>query len=54
MMKEIKANSVELDRELDLELDLEVFEVSSATVLESMGASKAGSTSCSVVVQTRP
>lgn len=42
-----------IKKEADFDLDVEVFEVSSATVLESMGASKAGTTSCSVVIQTK-
>lgn len=35
-------------KEVDFELELEVYEVSSATVLENMGASR-GHNSCSVV-----
>ncbi|MDN4621094.1 hypothetical protein QCD85_23460 [Paenibacillus sp. PsM32] len=51
--KKIDINTQENTQDLNFELDLKVYEVSSATVLEAMGASKAGSTSCSVIVQTR-
>lgn len=42
-----------MELKVDFELDLEVYEVSSSTVLESMGASEANSNSCSVVIIER-
>ncbi len=41
---------IKLNEGLELELDLEVYEVSSSTVLETLGASQSPQNSCSVVI----